>query len=166
MPAGRAGWEAQRAGASVLREFKEDPSSMQAILSYFHLMDTLQDPNRSADVKNILACLDKEKFDFAKAGENFHLIETQTIAVIIPYDEDAQDLLEKLRYSLYPAGYARRLQRYTVNIYEKEFQALQAKGAIDTYHDIYFVLNDMTQYDDQTGLALLADQGGEAIFFD
>ena len=155
-----------RAGASVLRDFEEDPTSMQAILAYFQLMDTLQDPDRSTDVKNILACLDKEKFDFAKAGKKFRLIETQTLAVIIPYDEKARNLLEKLRYSLYPASYARRLQRYTVSIYEQEFQALQAKGAIDTYQDMYFVLNDMTYYDGQTGLALLADQGGEAIFFD
>lgn len=158
--------QTSRAGASILREFGDDPTSLQAIQAYFLLLDTLQDPERSADVKKILAYLDKEKFDFAKAGENFRLIESPTLAVVIPFDETGRDLLEKLRYSLYPAGFARRLQRYTVSIYEPEFQALQAKGAIDTYHDIFFVLNEMAYYDKQTGLALLADRGGEAIFFD
>jgi CRISPR-associated endonuclease/helicase Cas3 len=158
--------QTSRAGASVLRDYAEDPASRQAIEAYFRLLDALQDPQRSADVKKILAYLDKETFDFAKAGESFRLIESPTIPVIVPYDGSAQDLLERMRYSLYPTAFVRPLQRYAVSIYEREFQALQAKGAIDTYHDMYQVLNDMTYYDGQTGLALLADRGGEAIFFD
>jgi CRISPR-associated endonuclease/helicase Cas3 len=158
--------QTSKAGASILREYGNDPTSIQAIQAYFQLLDTLRDPQRSADVKKILMYLDKERFDFAKAGENFRLIESPTVPVIIPFDETAQDLLERLRYSLFPAGFARPLQRYTVSIYEQEFQALQAKGAIETYQEMYAVLNEMDFYDQQTGLALLTDRGGEAIFFD
>lgn len=154
------------AGASVLRDFSADPTSPQAIQAYFQLLDTLQDSQRSADVKNILAYLDKEKFEFTKAGEKFRLIESPTVPVIVPFDEEAESLLEDLLYSYNPTRFARPLQRYTVNIYEWEFQALQAKGAIDTYRDLFSVLNDMDFYDEHTGLALLADKGGDAIFFD
>jgi CRISPR-associated endonuclease/helicase Cas3 len=114
----------------------------------------------------MLAYLDKRHFDFARAGEAFRLIDAPTVPVVVPYDDVAQDLLEELRYSQYPAGLARRLQRYTVSIYQRECDALTAKGAIDTYHDLYSVLNDFGYYDPETGLALLTDQGGEAIFFD
>jgi CRISPR-associated endonuclease/helicase Cas3 len=158
--------QTSRAGAAILRDFAADPTGVEAIQAYFGLLDTLQDPQRNSDVKHMLAYLDKRHFDFARAGEAFRLIDAPTVPVVVPYDDVAQDLLEELRYSQYPAGLARRLQRYTVSIYQRECDALTAKGAIDTYHDLYSVLNDMGYYDPETGLALLTDQGGEAIFFD
>ncbi|MBE0411197.1 MAG: CRISPR-associated helicase Cas3' [Anaerolineales bacterium] len=158
--------QTSRAGASVLRDFNQDPTSIQAVQAYFSLLDTLQDQQRSTDVKNILAYLNKEKFDFAKAAENFRLIESPTISLIIPYEQTACDTIRSLQYSQFPAKFIRQLQRYTVNIYKQEFEGLLSKGAVDTYHDQYFVLNNMDYYDENTGLALLTDQGGEAVFFD
>jgi len=157
-----------QAGASVLRDFRDDPTSIRAVAAYFQLLDALRDPQRADDVNRILADLDKERFnfDFAKAGEKFRLIEAATVPVIIRFDAAAEELLDRLYWSKFPAAYARPLQRYTVAIYEREFQALQAKGAIDTYHDVYSVLRDETYYDEHTGLALLSDPGGEAVFFD
>jgi CRISPR-associated endonuclease/helicase Cas3 len=158
--------QTSKAGASVLREFIHDPTSTESVQAYFSLLDTLQDQQRFMDVKNILAYLNKEKFDFAKAAENFRLIESPTIAVIIPYDQTARDTIRSLQYSQFPAMFIRKLQRYTVNIYQPEFEGLLSKGAVDTYHDQYFVLNDMSFYNEDTGLALISDQGGEAVFFD
>jgi hypothetical protein len=60
----------------------------------------------------------------------------------------------------------RKLQVYTVNIYEREFESLQSKGVIETYHEKYEVLNNQNSYDKQTGLILPANDGGEALFFD
>jgi len=154
-----------QAAQSVLREFGHSLDSLEAIQSYFNLLDTLQDPRRSADVKNILSYLNKSGFEFAKAAENFKLIEDPTISVIVPYDETAKALLQQVRYSPYPASFVRKLQIYTVNLYQREFESLQTKGAIETYQDMYFVLNDMQYYDAQTGVTLPPDEGGEAIFF-
>ncbi len=105
-------------------------------------------------------------FDFKTAAENFKLIENNTVAVVIPYNEEASQILEKVRWHPFPFKFARQLQMYTVNIYEKEFEALQSKGVIETYNETYEVLNNMDYYDKQTGLVLPADKGGEAIFFD
>ena len=75
-------------------------------------------------------------------------------------------LVNELGYTPYPASTVRKLQSYTVNIYEQEFQALNAKGVIAMVADIYAVLNDMGYYDAQTGIVLPARDGGEAVFFD
>jgi CRISPR-associated endonuclease/helicase Cas3 len=155
-----------QAAQSVLRDFEHSPASLEAIQAYFDLLDTLQDPRRSADVKNILFYLNKPGFEFAKAAENFKLIEDPTVSVIIPYDATAESLLQQVRHNPYPASFMRQLQIYTVNLYQREFESLQAKGAIETYQDMYFVLADMQYYDAQTGVILPADAGGEAIFFD
>jgi CRISPR-associated endonuclease/helicase Cas3 len=154
---------------SVLREHSDNPDSIQAINAYFSMLYTLQDKG-AFDAKKILAYFDKQTgeldFDFKTVAENFNLIENNTVAVIIPYNEEAKKILEQARYHPYPFKFARQLQMYTVNIYQKEFEALQSKGAIETYNDTYEVLNNMDYYDENTGIALPADTGGEAVFFD
>ena len=152
---------------SVLRKFGEDPASIEAINAYFKELYSLQDGKRAFDVKEILACFDKsDGFDFKKAAEKFNLIDNITVAVIIPYNEAAQGFVKDLGYNPYPVAILRKLQSYTVNIYEQEFQALNEKGVINMAADAYAVLNDMSYYDAQTGIAIPARESGVAIFFD
>lgn len=88
------------------------------------------------------------------------------MSVIVPYNEDASELVEQLAYTPYPASTLRKLQIYTVNIYEPEFQAINLKGAIDMIADTYAVLNDMDYYNEKTGINIPTKDGGEAIFYD
>ncbi len=154
---------------SILRQYAEDPMSMEAIQAYFRELYSLHNP-QAFDAKMILACFEKGtgnlSFDFKTAAERFKVIEDITTPVIIPYDEQARSLLWQVRASQYPASFSRKLQVYTVNIYEREYQALQALGLIDMYSDCYAVLNDMSHYDAATGLRLPESTRGEAIFFD
>jgi len=155
-----------RAGASVLRDHHKDPTSIPAIRAYFQLLDTLQDPQRQTDVRSILACLDKEHIDFATAGENFRLIDAPTVPVIIPYDAHAKALINELQYSHYLIGILRKLQRFTVNVYEWDLKGLLSKGVLDICHDTYYILTQPEYYDRHTGLLLPDAAAGEAIFFD
>jgi CRISPR-associated endonuclease/helicase Cas3 len=154
---------------SILREFGDDPVSIEAINAYFETLYGIQG-KQAFDAKGILPCFDKGtgelNFDFKTAAEKFKLIDNNTVAVLIPYNEEANTLLQGVRYSPFPASFARKLQVYTVNIYEQEFQALQSKGVIEMYADTYAVLNDMGYYHPETGLMIPASDGGEAIFFD
>jgi CRISPR-associated endonuclease/helicase Cas3 len=154
----------------ILRDYKDDPVSIQAIEAYFKLLNNLQDPH-AFDVKRILSYFDKSSgslvFDFKTAAENFRLIENNTVAVVIPYNEYVIEILKKVRGHPFPFKFSRQLQLYTVNIYQNEFEALQSKGVIETYNETYEVLTDMEQYyDEKTGLTLPDDKGGNALFFD
>jgi CRISPR-associated endonuclease/helicase Cas3 len=86
--------------------------------------------------------------------------------VIIPYDPQAEKWVQELKYTPYPASTLRKLQGYTVNIYEQEYQALNLKGVIGLAADVYPILKDMSYYEPQTGILLPARDGGEAIFID
>ena len=86
------------------------------------------------------------------------------VAVIIPYNHEANQLVQELKYTLYPLATIRKLQRYTVNIYEQEFQALSSQGALETVADAYAVLNNLSNYDAETGL-VIPDSSGDAMFF-
>jgi CRISPR-associated endonuclease/helicase Cas3 len=110
---------------------------------------------------------DRSDFDFKTAAENFKMIADNTVAVIIPYDQEASQLLHTLKYALYPSATLRKLQLFTVNIYEHEFLALQSEGAIQTLHERYHALDDSwmhTHYHPQTGLVIPENSGGKAIF--
>jgi CRISPR-associated endonuclease/helicase Cas3 len=93
------------------------------------------------------------------------------VAVIIPYDDQAKQLIETLKYTPYPTSVLRKLQTYTVNIYEREFMDLQNKGVILTIEELYHVLDERWMgeedyYHPQTGLMLPESGGGEAVFFE
>lgn len=161
---------------SVLHSHSARPDSVEAIQAFFDLLYTLQDPKRGFDAKGILKHFNKDSiqdglldFDFKTAAENFSLIENNTVAVVIPYNEEVEKVLEKARYHPFPFTFARQLQMYTVNIYENEFQKLQSKGVIETYNETYQVLTKTSMekfYDENTGLVLPDDVGGDALFFD
>ena len=158
-----------RVAESILRDYGDNPESELAIGKYFELLYRLQSKD-GFDVKKILACFhkgtDELDFDFKKAADEFRMIENNTVAVVIPYNEEAEKLLEQARHHPFPYKFARQLQMYTVNIYENEFEKIRSKGVIETYNETYEVLTNTDFYDKQTGLALPADAGGDALFFD
>lgn len=161
-------WIAQCASVarSTLARHHEDPISLAAIEDYFELLHNVQSC-RAYDEKQIMGCFEKGTgeiaFDFKTAAERFRIIEDNTLPVLIPYDATAQRLIEQLTIAERPARLLRQLQLYTVNIYEHEFEALQALGLIDTYADTYAVLNDMSQYDPKTGIVIPDSSGGDGI---
>ena len=157
---------------ATLREHAADPTTIQAIAAYYKMLYTLKGEH-DFDIKEIIRDLDRGSnqvnFNFKTAAKKFKLIEQNTVSVIIPYDETARELLEKLPFVPYPAKLLRRLQIYTINIYEYEFENLQSKGVLQTIADTYHVLDETHMnawYNDATGLTLADDRGGEAIFFD
>ena len=156
----------------ILREFANDPTTIAAIKAYFDSLYSLHG-ERNFDARGILKHFDKgtgrPDFDFKTAAEKFKLIDDNSVSVIIPREVEAKQLLEELKYTPYPLSTLRKLQMYTVNIYEGEFEALQSKGVIQTIGDQYHVLDEAyinDYYDPQTGLVLPTDRGGEAIFYD
>ncbi|MBI2758768.1 MAG: CRISPR-associated helicase Cas3' [Chloroflexi bacterium] len=164
-----------RVAESILRKHGDNPESKASIEEYFNLLYSLQGKD-AYDFKKILLLFNKDTiqdgildFDFKKAAEDFKIIDDNTVAVVIPYNEEAKKLLEKAKHHPFPYRFARQLQMYTVNIYENEFVKLQSKGVIETYNETYEVLTESSMkqfYDEYTGLVLPADAGGDALFVD
>ncbi|NLG99047.1 MAG: CRISPR-associated helicase Cas3' [Chloroflexi bacterium] len=160
-----------RQSADIARRILDkypDPISIEAVRAYFTEIYQHQAP-QNFDSRNILGCFEKHTpapdFDFQTAAENFKLIGENTVGVIIPFDETAEQYLQELRTSPFPYSVLRKLQPYTVNIYEQEYQALVNSGAIDLYCERFAVLIDPQHYDPHTGLVIPEITGGYGIFF-
>lgn len=156
--------------ARIILDQYEDPISIEALNAYYQLLYGVQAED-AFDKKGILAhfeknILDEPNFDFRTASEKFKLIENDQVSVIIPWNESANEGIEKLRFSEYPLSSLRSLQPFIVNIYPHEFNALLGIGMIDLVHDHYAILNNLDEevYHPDTGLVIPQGATGDAYF--
>lgn len=154
----------------VLRDHANNPISISAIQSFFGQLYNLQDPHISFDYKCIMDCFESQegKFSFEKAAQEFRFIEDSTVTVIIPFNEEAESLINDLKYSEYPVYILRKLQSYSVSIFEGEFEKLSSKGAVLTINDTYYALNSdvfSQYYDTDSGLLIPDNIGGDGLLF-
>ena len=154
----------------VLRDHANNPISISAIQSFFGQLYNLQDPHISFDYKCIMDCFESQegKFSFEKAAQEFRFIEDSTVTVIIPFNEEAESLINDLKYSEYPVYILRKLQSYSVSIFEDEFEKLSSKGAVLTINDTYYALNSdvfSQYYDTDRGLLIPDNIGGDGLLF-
>jgi CRISPR-associated endonuclease/helicase Cas3 len=160
-----------QAAKIVLRSHSSDPISLEAVQAYYNLLFGMSDPD-IFDSKKILSCFEKggnpPTFHYATAADNFKLIENDTVPVIVAYEPDVVNpLLEELEKTLLPRTVLRKLQPFTVNIYQPEYQALVREGAVRLYAGRYAVLNQpIGRYSPQTGLELRSRRGAPGIFVD
>jgi len=161
------GWlkTTQIAGEIAMRKY-EDPMSPEAIEFYFKYLHNIG-KQTSFDNKEILKCFEENgmqlKFDFSKAAEKFKLIDDNTYSIVIPYNEEAVRLINEARYVQHVSGILRKLQQYTVPVYENEYNELIGVGALESVNGLFMVLRDVeNRYCKKVGLII--PNGGEALF--
>lgn len=162
------GWISRAASVtrSVIRNYDGELLSLEAIGKYF---SRLYCGEGSLDEKDILKTYEEgvkaglafPSFQFADWDYNWNpskedhrliFIEQDMKSIIIPWDEKAESLLEKAKWSNNSLGFARKLQAYTVQIYPYEFKSYIDKKLITWVADYFPVLNDMRYYSYKTGL--------------
>lgn len=161
--------QAVEVARAVLRDHAKQPISIPAIEAYFEQLYSLQDP-QAFDYKRIMECFENNdgKFKFQTAAQAFQVIEDVTKTVIIPFNEEAKNLIEELKYTQYPSSTLRKLQPYTVSIFEGEFDKLSSKGVILTIAEKYAVLNPenfIEYYSLDRGILVPESSGGDGLFF-
>ncbi|SKA78233.1 CRISPR-associated helicase, Cas3 family [Caloramator quimbayensis] len=160
-----SGWlnRTKVAGEMTLRKY-EDILSIDAINFYFKQLYDME-KIKKFDYKDIMKCFEERvgelKFEFATASDNFKIIDDNTYSVVIPFDENALKIIESVKFSKHPKLLLRKLQQYTVSIYESEYKALLDIGAIEDVGGLFYLLKDKKRYDDKEGLIIA--EGSEAL---
>lgn len=141
-------------GALTVRGFS-DLLSPDAVRHYFTQLYSFEGAD-GLDTKGILRRLEENarslSFPFREIAEDFRIIDSDMDSLIIPWDEEARHLIRELRHTDFPAATARKLQRYTVQIYLRTLGELKAAGVIDTLADRFHVLTNDCIYNDDLGL--------------
>jgi CRISPR-associated endonuclease/helicase Cas3 len=95
---------------------------------------------------------------FRSAAEKFKLIDEQgSRQILVPFDEKAEGLLGVLRSGEVNRAILRKLQRYSVSVYEHEFNKLRTIGAIEQLQLDVWAVCVTNAYDKTRGL-LIADE--------
>lgn len=141
-------------GESVMRRHRQDILSLEAIEEYFQDYYWLKGDR--LDEKGILASLEAGvkdcDFPFRTIAANFHLIEDNSMPLIIPFDDEARSLIHKLDYVEYPTAIARRLQKFTISVYQQDWKRIQWGVAIRA--GLFPTLAHNALYDEDLGLLI------------
>ena len=94
---------------------------------------------------------------FESVARDFRMIESMQQPVIIPFDQEAQDMLDALENADHIGSIARRLQPYIVQMPHEGFAALHGSGAIqplapERFAEQFMILMNLDLYNKYSGL--------------
>lgn len=97
-------------------------------------------------------------FPFEQVAKKFSLIEsaTRTIYISVP---EAKELIRQIDEGSANRDTYRRLGQYCVNVHDAHFNELWNAGCLDEVQKELFVLRDMHQYNNDTGLKMDVEYG-------
>ena len=132
----------------------------KTVRAYFEELYWVRDQGGGLDEYRILQLLAagivSGDFPFKTIAELYSLIPDVQIPIIVPFDKEAGELSEKLRYNTSPGGILRLLQPYTIQIYPRILAGLKTAGYVEGLQDErYFILTELGMkeaYDEHFGL--------------
>lgn len=153
-----------RQNAQVARAILDQPQhrggplSPAAIRAYFERL-YWQQGQGALDTEDILGLLKSSRQDglpMEEVAQKFRMIQDSQQPVIIPWDEQAQHLLQALRHSEKSGTLARQLQPYLVQVPRQAHAALRQAGAIqpvaERWGEQFMALVNPDIYSPQYGL--------------
>lgn len=152
------GWLKRTASlGGLVLERRDDPLGLDGVKEYF---STLYEIDASElDKEGILAEIKEQErylnFPFRTVAEKFKLIDNHTSTVVIPLNDNCRKTLAEAEYSPFAGRFARALQRYGVEVFEKEFSEMLCYGALQVAANRFYVLREEVlkqHYNPKTGL--------------
>jgi CRISPR-associated endonuclease/helicase Cas3 len=140
--------------AQEVMRHHHDPLNLDAVQEYFRILywmkgdkldenqilQSLRDGDRSGD------------YPFRLMDKKFKIIQEYMESLIIPWNEEAEELIRELRYTEYPGATARKAQRFAIQIAPRTFFNLLSGGAIERIQERYNILTNKDIYRDDLGL--------------
>jgi CRISPR-associated endonuclease/helicase Cas3 len=133
-----------------------DPLNYDVFENYF---SELYWKANSLDAKGIVSLLDPYKNDlqecsiyFRSAAERFHIIDESLQKTILIRYGDGESLIDLLK-SIGPDRWLlRKLQRYTVNVYNDDFYQMLKRGSIEEIYPNIYAIASSSEYSTEIGL--------------
>lgn len=132
-----------------------DKFSTEAMTEYFHALYNMGTSTfDKVDVKAKLETPDFSHPDslslqFESAADEFHLIDDDTVGVVVNY-EDSFELIEQLKRNGSSYSLMKKLGQYSVGLRRRDFEKM--KGLYDEVIEGVFFVSERNQYDNKIGL--------------
>jgi len=146
--------QAAQATDTVLRRHGDDPLSLAATQAYFE--EFYWQKGDRLDKEKLLSLMQEGagrfNFPFPEVARLFHIIDDFTVPLVIPWDDEARQVITALEHAEYPARLLRRAQRYAVSVHPRLRDALVGAGEARFVTEECAVLVNMDLYSDALGL--------------
>lgn len=132
----------------LLAEFS-DISCSESIKNYYDRLFFINDENI---IKNSISekCSDLRSIPFSKYAENFEIIDSNTVSVVVARDDTSRQLIEDIKNTGF--GNHRKLQKYAFSVYRYEFEELFKQHVVDDYKSGIWCLTNSDYYDENIGV--------------
>ncbi|MFP4581898.1 MAG: CRISPR-associated helicase Cas3' [Desulfococcaceae bacterium] len=140
--------------AEIVMRHHDDILSPASVREYFESLFWRKgdaELDREGILRDLFEGRIKGDFPFKDIAGKFRFIKDGQEPIIVPYDEEAERLIEELRYTPHPASTARKLQRYTVQVWPYQMRELEM-GAVETIQGCFRVLINSDIYHPSMGL--------------
>lgn len=142
----------EQAARAVWHGKETDLLSRRLFDDYFRQYFAQESPDKHQILPLLIQEARQGAVQFRTAAERFQLIPDVGQAVLVPYGENGFKLLDQLRHLGPERWLMRKLQRLSVNLYENEFKALHALGAIEELQPGIWGVCVTNAYDERLGL--------------
>ena len=150
--------------SKMLLQEEADIFSIDGAERYFETLYHFR--GESLDKKKILEEFQNKRYNFAKAAEEFRLIEENTFTIFVGKEKEAEELLWQIKNQGYTKAGIRKASQYCIQLYESDAKELQRAGMLgmisEDMKDFYELLN-AEQYTEEMGL-ILEVEPGKALF--
>jgi CRISPR-associated endonuclease/helicase Cas3 len=152
--------KASETALNMIKRGLDNPMSRDVFSSYFA---ELYWKSNSLDANGVMKLLKPDASDlaiqFRSASEAFKIIDDSAQQTILVRYGKGGDLIEQLKASKnsskgYETKLLRELQRYSINIYLTQFEALNRRGSLEEIIPGVFALNNKVEYDACVGLLI------------
>jgi len=155
--------KAEQAGQEMFRVYPELAASLmpEAFKQYFHLYFNRLNDFDKKQIMNLLAGPDARQFkiQFRTAALRFKLIDdARQHGLVVRYQSGTtnnEKLINQLRFVGPSRGLMRKLQRFSVNVYDRDLQEMRKNGMIEEVNGIW-VQTDKNLYGPVFGLDVKA----------
>ena len=129
----------------------EDISCQQSIQEYY---DRLFFMRQEEIRRHVISqdCSNISSIPFRKYAEEFELIDSKTVSIVVPRDEMSQKMVDSLKYTSGSINLSRKLQKYTCSVYQKELEDLLSQHVVDSFGTGIWCLTNADYYDEEIGI--------------
>ena len=127
----------------------EDISDSACIEEYYERIFSLKEDSISQNTMHCI-CDNFRYIPFKKYAENFELIDSRTVSLVVPRDEKSRQMVADLKYK--QTVDERKLQNYTCSLYKNELEDLMDQKVVDDFGTGIYCLTNLDYYDEELGL--------------
>ena len=129
----------------------ENISSLQSIKEYYNrlLFMKKEDIQQHTITKE---CNHIASIPFSKYANEFELIDTKTVSVVVPRDNSSQEIIDSLKFTGGSVTAGRKLQKYTCSVYQNELNDLIRQHVVSNFGTEIWCLTNLDYYDEEIGI--------------